>query len=265
VHLAEDSRGSDGYRGTSPAGLVDALLRVEQSCNDLEGLRRAVTAALSSVATESGAEAIIFRTERWLAAEAADLRRRIGLSADDGWVTLYDPFACFALTVARSGLSEQGARQQPMPFRTVAGSPLPPIFGPHVQEQLSRRGWTEEMVEEILRDPAETVRTIDVRHVPDGTRLREPATGYVDATGHYVVQNDLTGDIVQRSNRHDPEWKAPWDDPAMRPEAAAAGGGLLGALGDLIGGEFFVPFLLPNPAAPVFRSSWSRTSEDFMT
>jgi len=84
-------------------------------------------------------------------------------------------------------------------------------FGPKFEKQLSKRGWTKELVEESIEKPARTVRTRDTRHLPDGGRMDDPATAYYSERGGYVVRNDRTGDIVQVSNRNDPGWRAPWD------------------------------------------------------
>ncbi len=56
-----------------------------------------------------------------------------------------------------------------------------------------------------------TVATRDVRHIPGGTRLDEPATAYYHPDGGYVVINDRTGAVVQVSNRNKRLWRAPWD------------------------------------------------------
>jgi hypothetical protein len=90
-------------------------------------------------------------------------------------------------------------------------SPPPTQFGPKIEKQLAKRGWTKDLVEETIEKPARTVRTRDTRHLPDGGRLDDPATAYYSERGGYVVRNDRTGDIVQVSNRNDPGWRAPWD------------------------------------------------------
>lgn len=41
--------------------------------------------------------------------------------------------------------------------------------------------------------------------------MDDPATGYISKRGGYVVRNELTGDIVQVSNRYNSGWMAPWD------------------------------------------------------
>ena len=53
--------------------------------------------------------------------------------------------------------------------------------------------------------------TRDIRHIRGGGRVDDPATAYYSGRGGYVVRNDRTGDIVQVSDRTDPNWIAPWD------------------------------------------------------
>lgn len=84
-------------------------------------------------------------------------------------------------------------------------------FGDKVAGQLANRGWTQRLVQSTIDDPASTVATRDIRHLPGGGRMDDPATGYVSRRGGYVVRNDRTGDIVQVSNRAKPGWRAPWD------------------------------------------------------
>ena len=84
-------------------------------------------------------------------------------------------------------------------------------FGQHVLSQLERRGWTKSDVLSAIANPVRTVRWRDTRHLPRGGRLDDPATVYYSSGGGYVVRNDITGDIVQISNRNKPDWKAPWD------------------------------------------------------
>jgi hypothetical protein len=39
----------------------------------------------------------------------------------------------------------------------------------------------------------------------------QPATGYIDGDGDYVIVNDASGKVVQVSNKNDPNWRAPWE------------------------------------------------------
>ena len=40
--------------------------------------------------------------------------------------------------------------------------------------------------------------------------MDDPATAYYSPRGGYVFRNDRTGDVVQVSDRTNPEWIAPW-------------------------------------------------------
>jgi RHS repeat-associated protein len=83
-------------------------------------------------------------------------------------------------------------------------------YATKIEGQLLKRGWTKTLVEQAVRRPARTVATQDVRFLASGGRMNDPATAYYSRSGGYVVRNDVTGDIVQISNRNDPGWKAPW-------------------------------------------------------
>lgn len=78
-------------------------------------------------------------------------------------------------------------------------------------KQMEQRGWTKSSVGETINKPNKTYKTRDVRHKPDGSgRMDDPATGYVNSDGSYVVRNDRTGDIVQISDRKNPnDWFYP--------------------------------------------------------
>ena len=83
---------------------------------------------------------------------------------------------------------------------------------PKIASQMPKRGWTESSIQEVVRNPSKTVKTMDTRFNPvTGTRLSEPATGFVAKDGSYVVINNKSGNVVQISNRNDPTWKAPWE------------------------------------------------------
>ncbi len=84
-------------------------------------------------------------------------------------------------------------------------------IGAKVGKQLARRGWSQDDVVDAIKNPMRTVITRDTRHVGRGGRMNEPATAYYSRNGGYVVRNDRTGDVVQVSNRNNPNWSAPWD------------------------------------------------------
>jgi len=90
-------------------------------------------------------------------------------------------------------------------------TPLPPdqkySADPKIRKQMEKRGWDDKRVEETMRNPDRTVTTRDTRHNPStGTKNDDPATAYIDKDGHYVVRNDNSGQIVQVSDRFDPNW-----------------------------------------------------------
>lgn len=92
-----------------------------------------------------------------------------------------------------------------------AGERVPHVIDKKIRGKMAKRGWTDESIDEVLRDPVETIEVRDVRHHPTGGgRNDEPATAYLAADGHYVVRNDVTGDIVQVTDRNKPDWKRPW-------------------------------------------------------
>ncbi|PWI57778.1 colicin E5-related ribonuclease [Sulfoacidibacillus thermotolerans] len=81
-----------------------------------------------------------------------------------------------------------------------------------IAKQMTQRGWTKDSIQQTIDHPARTVKTTDTRFRPDGTRNSDPATAYINSDGSYVVRNDRTGNIVQVSDRNDPNWKSPWGD-----------------------------------------------------
>ncbi|MGH3874387.1 MAG: colicin E5-related ribonuclease [Pseudonocardiaceae bacterium] len=81
-------------------------------------------------------------------------------------------------------------------------------YGNKITKQMQQRGWTPETVDETIRNPHRTVETIDERRRKDGTRNNDPATAYLNDDDSYVVRNNKTGDIVQVSDRTDPDWRS---------------------------------------------------------
>ncbi len=109
-------------------------------------------------------------------------------------------------TAVRSGAVAAAARVMRKGFSRV-----PKVnFGNKIQKQLGKRGWTEKSVRDTIRSPDRRVPTRDTRYRSDGSRNNDPATAYVNKDGSYVVRNDRTGDIVQVSNRNDPNFKPPF-------------------------------------------------------
>jgi hypothetical protein len=78
---------------------------------------------------------------------------------------------------------------------------------------MAKRGWTEAEVDDLVTHPTRVARARDTHWLPDGSRVDEPATAYIDTRGNYVVRNDTNGQLVQVSRKNDPEWKVPFDEP----------------------------------------------------
>ena len=82
-----------------------------------------------------------------------------------------------------------------------------------IGKQITKRGWSEESIQETLDKPEKMIETRDRRWLPGANEpLDDPATAYLSADGSYVVRNDRTGAIVQISDRNDKNWKNPWDN-----------------------------------------------------
>jgi uncharacterized protein RhaS with RHS repeats len=79
-----------------------------------------------------------------------------------------------------------------------------------IKKQMKKRGWSSDDITDLIDNPDSTQSTQDTRWNPDGTRMDESATAYIDENGAYVVRNDSSGDIVQVSDRYDPTWVSPF-------------------------------------------------------
>ena len=65
--------------------------------------------------------------------------------------------------------------------------------------QMERRGWTMNSVESLIMSPYTTRSSIN-------RATGNSATAYFDEYGNYVIVDDLTNEIVQVSDRNDPNW-----------------------------------------------------------
>lgn len=84
-------------------------------------------------------------------------------------------------------------------------------WGPKIDKQLGKRGWDVQSVHDTINNPDRTYDLRDQRHLPGGVTTDQPATAYVNDDGSYVIVNDVTGEVVQVSDRNDPNWLNPWD------------------------------------------------------
>ena len=73
--------------------------------------------------------------------------------------------------------------------------------------QMSARGWTEDEVTEMMQGKPTGI-SIDQRSsqsTPDGVARNDPATVY-GTPSKYVIINDITNEVVQVSDKGDPNW-----------------------------------------------------------
>lgn len=83
------------------------------------------------------------------------------------------------------------------------------FIGAHVAKKFAKRGWTKMMIYKLVKKSKRTRKTKDTRRIKGGGNMNEDATVYYDETGNYVVRNDRTGEIIQVSDRTDPNWVDP--------------------------------------------------------
>lgn len=111
-------------------------------------------------------------------------------------------------TAARTAAVEEGMAGSVGEASGLTGNGF--HLGVKIERQMGARGWSREAIADVINNPSRTAATRDTRWIRDGQRMNDPATAYLDRGGAYVVRNDVSGDIVQVSNRLDPNWKSPW-------------------------------------------------------
>lgn len=88
-------------------------------------------------------------------------------------------------------------------------------IGEHISEgpnNYENRGWSLDSIRDTVDNPSETYEAQDRRYNEETEqRNNDPATAFVNSEGDYVVVNDNTNDVVQVSDRNDPDWKRPKD------------------------------------------------------
>lgn len=79
-----------------------------------------------------------------------------------------------------------------------------------IDKQIEKRGWTRESIRDTIKNPDRTDNVQDTRYLLGGGQMNDPATAYVRSDGSYVIRNNVTNEIVQVSNRFDPNWITPF-------------------------------------------------------
>jgi len=82
---------------------------------------------------------------------------------------------------------------------TFLGIIDPLFYGPKIQKQMAKRGWTPDSVCKTVGNPSSTSPAIN-------KATNGAATAYFNADGSYVVVDNTTGEIIQVSDTTDPGW-----------------------------------------------------------
>ncbi|MCP4086669.1 MAG: hypothetical protein GY745_16685 [Actinomycetia bacterium] len=115
--------------------------------------------------------------------------------------------------VPGSSTESAGAHLRPTHDSVAPTSALDDIatsVGPKIRGQLADRGWTDDLIGEVVDSPTFT------REVWDLT-TDSAATAYARGDNFYVVVNDATGNVIQVSNINKPNWSPVWNDPKFAP------------------------------------------------
>jgi hypothetical protein len=64
---------------------------------------------------------------------------------------------------------------------------------------MSTRGWTKELIHKTVNNAFKTRSAVN-------KATGNTATAYFTKEGSYVVRDNVTGEIIQISNRFDPKW-----------------------------------------------------------
>lgn len=195
-------------QGASRATSV-GVRRITKTANDNLGSRRSDLSNAARVNTGNS------RNSRSSSSRALAASSKIGVVLTNyghgiGAVRITSRSALIAQRESRDAIAKLNAR--------VASVAKDAIFngnrinvGRKIEVQMTKRGWTGDDIKKTISNPSRIAYTSDRRWNSDGTRKLEPATAYIDRTGNYVVRNNVTGDIVQISDRNNPQWKSPFN------------------------------------------------------
>lgn len=86
-------------------------------------------------------------------------------------------------------------------------------LGKKSEAYTSQRGWSLDSIKNVVGNPAETRSNPNIVN----RRNRNPVTYYYRPDGHYVVIDDVTGEVVQVSDINDPNWIDEMTDLPIEP------------------------------------------------
>jgi hypothetical protein len=70
---------------------------------------------------------------------------------------------------------------------------------PKITKQMGRRGWTKELIHQTVNNPHAT-------RAATNRATGNVATAYFQKNGSYIVKDNITNEVIQISNRLDPNW-----------------------------------------------------------
>ncbi len=73
------------------------------------------------------------------------------------------------------------------------------LYGSHIMRRLKKRGWSDGLVDDTISSPYAVRKSVN-KHTGGN------ATAFFRRDGSYVVLDDSTGEIIQISDRYDPNW-----------------------------------------------------------
>jgi RHS repeat-associated protein len=77
--------------------------------------------------------------------------------------------------------------------------------------QAARRGWSDAEIQDAINAPVRVATSTDFRN-------GNPATAYFSSSNQYVLRNDTTLEVIQVSDRFQPDWKVPSEFSFPEPE-----------------------------------------------
>jgi hypothetical protein len=116
----------------------------------------------------------------------------------------YDSSQSYDSQPPQSYDSSQSYDSQPPP---LGNTPVTTSIPEKIKKQMTKRGWTEETINGTINNPHTT------REASNKANGNSAATAYYNADGSYVVRDDASSEVIQISDRNDPNWQP---DPTIQ-------------------------------------------------
>lgn len=90
------------------------------------------------------------------------------------------------------------------------------LFSEKIAGQMPKRGWTVDSIRDLVKNPALSRSSPSIIHHANGN----PVTYFYRPDGHYVVIDDITGEVVQVSDTFDAGWIDAMTNATVSPRGA---------------------------------------------